>query len=71
MNQNVLFLAALLEYAAILLLLKKRRKPLIRLEIARKSSLEPGDDEAQTRRELTRKPVRNHIGKHQSSISTA
>ena len=56
MNQNVLFLAALLEYAAILLLLKKRRKPLISLETARKSSLDPGDDEAH-RRELTRKPV--------------
>ena len=57
MNQNFLFLAALLEYAAILLLLKKRRKPLISLEAARKTSLDPGDDEAQTRRELTRKPV--------------
>ena len=81
MNQYyVLFLAALLEYAAILLLLKKRRKPLIRLEIARKSSLDPGDDEAQTKRELTRKPVSQRliwsleilsIGKHQSSLSKA
>ena len=52
-----LFLAALLEYAAILLLLKKKRKPLVKLDHGITNLIENEIDDPQTRRELMKKPV--------------
>ena len=53
-----LFLAALLEYAAILLLLKKKRKPLLKLEQGMKNIIDNAAvDDPQARRELMKKPV--------------
>ena len=53
-----LFLAALLEYAAILLLLKKKRKPLMKLEQGMKNIIDNAAvDDPQARRELMKKPV--------------
>ena len=53
---NVSILAALIEYAVILLLLKKRRKPRRTIDEGLKTLFSNGDA-TQSKREETRKPV--------------